>query len=55
MSLVVNFGPDTPDEEFGTMDEIDGWLDEYIINHLQHGEDFDTEKQKFIDNQISEV
>ena len=55
MAFIVEYGPDTDPETFKTMDEINGWLDEYIINHLQYGENFDTEKQKFVDNNISEV
>jgi hypothetical protein len=51
----VEFGPTTPDEYFGTMDEIEEWLDQYITNHLQYGEDFETEKQKFLDNHVKEV
>ena len=52
MTYIVIFGPTTDDERFDTMEEIESWLDEYIINHLQFGDDFETEKQKFIDNQI---
>ena len=54
MTLIVDYGPDTDPEQFESMDEIEEWLDEYIIQHLQNGEDFDTEKQNFIENCISE-
>lgn len=51
----VEFGPTTSDEYFGSMEEIEEWLDHYITNHLQYDEDFETEKQKFLDNQVKEV
>lgn len=54
MTLIVDYGPDTNAEVFETMEEIEEWLDDYITMHLQSHEDFETEKQKFIDNQISE-
>jgi hypothetical protein len=54
MTYVVTFGPDTNTEKYDTMDEIYEWLDEYIIQHLQYNEIFETEKQKFIDNCVSE-
>jgi len=49
MKYLVNFGTNSE-----TYDSIE-WLDDYIANHLQYGEDFETEKQKFIDNQIEEI
>lgn len=54
MSYIVNFGPTTDSERYETMEDIEEWLDEYIENHLQYGEDFETEKQKFIENNIEE-
>lgn len=55
MPYRVDFGPNTNSETFETMEEIEEWLDEYIIQHLQHGEDFEKRKKQFIDNQIEEV
>lgn len=55
MSYKVDFGPNTNSETFETMDEIEEWLDEYIIQHLKDGEDFEKKKKQFIDNQIKEV
>lgn len=55
MAYRVDFGPTTDSETFETMEEIEEWLDEYIIKHLQYGEDFETEKKKFIENQIEEI
>lgn len=54
MALIVDYGPDTNPERFESMDEIEEWLDGYIVQHLQNGEDFETEKQSFICNCISE-
>lgn len=55
MPYRVDFGPNTNSDTFETMEEIEEWLDEYIIQHLQHGEDFEKRKKQFIDNQIEEV
>jgi len=44
MAYLVEFGPDTDNERFETMDEVEEWLDQYIINHLQYGEKFEIEK-----------
>ena len=55
MAYVVDFGPDTDSEYYETMEEIYVWLDQYIQMHLQYGEDFESEKQKFIKNCIRAV
>jgi len=55
MTYKIDFGGNTDPEEYETMEDIEEWLDQYIINHLQCGEDFEIEKQNFIDNQIEEL
>jgi hypothetical protein len=54
MSYIVDFGSNTNSEKFETMEEIEEWLDEYIVQHLQSGDDFETEKKRFIENNIRE-
>ncbi|MGZ8442556.1 MAG: hypothetical protein ACXWXZ_04070 [Candidatus Binatia bacterium] len=55
MGYIVNFGPNTDSQIFDSMEEIEIWLDDYIIQNLQSHEDFETSKQNFIDNQIEEI
>lgn len=55
MAYRVDFGPTTDSEIFETMEEIEAWLDQYIIDHMTSNENFDEAKQNFIDNQITEI
>jgi hypothetical protein len=55
MTYMVDFGENTDVEYFETMEEVEEMADEYIMNHLQHGEDFETEKHKFLEKCVSEV
>ena len=36
MTYIVNFGPNTNSECFETMEEINEWIDQYIMDHLQN-------------------
>jgi hypothetical protein len=53
--FIVDFGSNTDPETFNSMSEIEVWIDSYITEHLQSHEDFETEKAKFLKNQVSEI
>ena len=55
MTYIVDFGPNTNSETFETLEQVEDWIDQYIENHLQYGDDFETEKKKFMKNNIKEV
>ena len=55
MTYIVNFGPNTNSECFETIEEIEEWINQYVENNLQYGEDFEEEKNKFIKNNIKEI
>lgn len=55
MKYRVNFGPTTDSEIFDSMDEIEAWLDQYIIDHMTGNENFEEVRKNFIENQIVEI
>jgi hypothetical protein len=52
MSYKINFGENTDVEYYETIEEVEEIVNEYVLNHLQYGEDFEEEKQKFMKNNV---
>lgn len=52
MSYKIVFGENTDVEYYETAEEVEEVVNEYVLNHLQYGEDFEEEKTKFMQNSV---
>ena len=54
MSYIIDFGENTNVEIYDTMEEVNEIVNDYVMRHLEYEEDFEQEKQKFMDNHVRE-